>query len=136
MKRALKGIPATEIAGIAVGAFVGAKVANMAATSTNETMKKVYPILPLVLGIFLMKKKGMLGSVGQGMIALGATKTINQFAPTLGIGITEGISDYTIEGANDYALAGMEVEGLNESVSGPASYALAGVDAYNTDLMG
>lgn len=135
MKKALKGIPAQEIAGLAVGSVVAAKVAGMGATSTNETMKKVYPILPLVLGIFLMKRKGLMASIGQGMVAVGATKAIATFAPGLGIGASEGISEYTIEGASDYALAGMEVEGINESISGARSYALAGVDT-NTDLVG
>lgn len=129
----LKAIPAQEIAGLAVGAVVGAKVASLQTTAIPDKLK---PILPLVLGIFLMKKKGLMASIGQGMVAVGATKTIGAFAPTLGIGVAEGISEYTIEGANDYALSGMEIEGMSESVSGPASYALAGVDAYNTDLMG
>lgn len=135
MKKALKGIPAQEIAGLAVGSVVAAKVAGMGATATNETLKKVYPVLPLVLGIFLMKRKGLMASIGQGMVAVGATKTIAMFAPGLGIGASEGISEYTIEGASDYALAGMEVEGINESISGAKSYALAGIDT-NTDLVG
>jgi hypothetical protein len=135
MKKALKGIPAQEIAGLAVGSVVAAKVAGMAANATNETLKKVYPVLPLVLGIFLMKRKGLMASIGQGMVAVGATKTIGMLAPNLGIGASEGISEYTIEGANDYALAGMEVEGINESISGAKSYALAGIDT-NTDLVG
>lgn len=129
----LKAIPAQEIAGLVVGAAVGAKVATLNITAIPE---KVKPLLPLILGVILMKKKGFMASVGQGMVAVGATKTLNSFVPALGIGINEGISEYTIEGANDYALSGMEIEGMNESVSGPASYALAGVDAYNTDLMG
>ena len=131
----LKGIPAQEVAGLAVGAVVAAKVAGMGATSTNETLKKVYPVLPLILGVFLMKRKGIIASIGQGMAAVGATKTIGMVAPKLGIGYSEGISEYTIEGASDYALAGMEVEGINESISGARSYALAGVDT-NTDLVG
>lgn len=131
----LKGIPAQEVAGLAVGAVVAAKVAGMGASATNETLKKVYPVLPLVLGIFLMKRKGLMASIGQGMAAVGATKTIGMLAPNLGIGASEGISEYTIEGASDYALSGMEVEGINESVSGARSYALAGVDT-NTDLVG
>lgn len=129
----LKAIPAQEIAGLVVGAAVGAKVATLNITAIPE---KVKPLLPLILGVILMKKKGFMASVGQGMVAVGATKTLNSFVPALGIGINEGISEYTIEGANDYALSGMEIEGMNESVNGPASYALAGVDAYNTDLMG
>lgn len=130
----LKAIPAQEIAGLAVGAVVGAKVATLTTTAIPDKLK---PVLPLVLGIFLMKKKGLMASIGQGMVAVGATKTIGAFAPTLGIGVTEGISEYTVEGLDsNYALAGMEIEGMSESVSGPASYALAGVDAYNTDLMG
>lgn len=131
----LKGIPAQEVAGLAVGAVVAAKVAGMGATSTNETLKKVYPVLPLILGVFLMKRKGIMASIGQGMAAVGATKTIGMVAPKLGIGYSEGISEYTIEGASDYALSGMEVEGINESISGARSYALAGVDT-NTDLVG
>jgi hypothetical protein len=134
-KKMLKGIPAQEVAGLAVGAVVAAKVAGMGATSTNETLKKVYPVLPLILGVFLMKRKGIIASIGQGMAAVGATKTIGMVAPKLGIGYSEGISEYTIEGASDYALAGMEVEGINESISGARSYALAGVDT-NTDLVG
>jgi len=135
-KKLMKGIPAQEVAGLAVGAIVAAKVAGMGATATNETLKKVYPVLPLVLGIFLMKRKGLMASIGQGMAAVGATKTLGMVAPKLGIGASEGISEYTIEGASDYALAGMEVEGMNmENISGARSYALAGVED-NTDLVG
>lgn len=130
----MKAIPAQEIAGLVVGAAVGAKVASLNITAIPE---KVKPLLPLILGVILMKKKGFMASVGQGMVAVGATKTLNSFVPALGIGVNEGISEYTVEGLeSNYALAGMEIEGMNESVSGPASYALAGVDAYNSDLMG
>lgn len=136
MKKALKGIPAQEIAGLAVGSVVAAKVAGMGATATNETLKKVYPVLPLILGIFLMKRKGLMASIGQGMVAVGATKTIGMLAPGLGIGGDgESISAYSIEGADSYALAGMEVEGLSESISGARSYALAGVED-NSDFAG
>jgi hypothetical protein len=83
-----------------------------------------------------MKKKGITGSIGMGMVAVGATKAIGKLVPNLGIGITEGISDYTVEGIDStYALAGMEVEGMNEGMNGASSYALAGVDT-NTDLVG
>lgn len=133
-RKLMKAIPAQEIAGLVVGAAVGAKVASLNITAIPE---KVKPLLPLILGVILMKKKGFMASVGQGMVAVGATKTLNSFVPALGIGVNEGISEYTVEGLeSNYALAGMEIEGMNESVSGPASYALAGVDAYNSDLMG
>jgi hypothetical protein len=132
-RKLMKAIPAQEIAGLVVGAAVGAKVANLNITAIPEKLK---PVLPLVLGIFLMKKKGFMASIGQGMVAVGATKTLGAFVPNLGIGASEGISEYTIEGANDYALAGMEIEGMNEGINGASSYALAGVDSFNSDLIG
>jgi hypothetical protein len=135
-KKMLSGISAKDIAGLAVGAAAASKVATMGAASSNTMLQKAAPFLPLILGVFLMKKKGITGSIGMGMVAVGATKAIGKLAPNLGIGITEGISDYTVEGlSSDYALAGMEVEGMNEGMNGASSYALAGVDT-NTDLVG
>ena len=132
----LSGISAKDIAGLAVGAAAASKVATMGASSTNTMLQKAAPFLPLILGVFLMKKKGITGSIGMGMVAVGATKAIGKLAPNLGIGVTESISDYTVEGIDsNYALAGMEVEGMNEGMNGASSYALAGVDT-NTDLVG
>lgn len=130
------GISAKDIAGLAVGAAAASKVATMGAASSNTMLQKASPFLPLILGIFLMKKKGITGSIGMGMVAVGATKAIGKLAPNLGIGMSESISDYTVEGlSSDYALAGMTVEGMNEGMNGASSYALAGVDT-NTDLVG
>jgi hypothetical protein len=135
-KKMLSGISAKDIAGLAVGAAAASKVATMGASSTNTMLQKAAPFLPLILGVFLMKKKGITGSIGMGMVAVGATKAIGKLAPNLGIGVTESISDYTVEGIDsNYALAGMEVEGMNEGMNGASSYALAGVDT-NTDLVG
>jgi len=135
-KKMLSGISAKDIAGLAVGAAAASKVATMGAASTNTMIQKAAPFLPVLLGLFLMKKKGITGSIGMGMVAVGATKAIGKLVPNLGIGITESISDYTVEGIDStYALAGMEVEGMNEGMNGASSYALAGVDT-NTDLVG
>jgi hypothetical protein len=135
-KKMFSGISAKDIAGLAVGAAAASKVASMGSASSNTMLQKASPFLPLILGIFLMKKKGITGSIGMGMVAVGATKAIGKLVPTLGIGITEGISDYTVEGMeSSYALAGMTVEGMNEGMNGASSYALAGVD-MNTDLVG
>ena len=132
----LSGISAKDIAGLAVGAAAASKVATMGAASSNTMLQKASPFLPLILGIFLMKKKGITGSIGMGMVAVGATKAIGKLAPNLGIGMSESISDYTVEGLDsNYALAGMTVEGMNEGMNGASSYALAGVDT-NTDLVG
>ena len=135
-KKMFSGISAKDIAGLAVGAAAASKVATMGAASQNAMIQKAAPFLPLILGIFLMKKKGITGSVGMGMVSVGAIKAIGKLAPGLGIGGGEDISDYTVEGLDsNYALAGMEVEGINEGMNGASSYALAGVD-MNTDLVG
>jgi hypothetical protein len=124
----------TDVAALTVGAAVAAKVANIKLPVPNA----VKPALPILLGLFLMKKGGFVGGVGAGMIASGGVKFIGAVAPNLGINqdmedISEDISEYVIEGAEDYALAG-----ANENVSGYAgSYALAGMDEdSNPDFAG
>jgi hypothetical protein len=75
--------------------------------------------------------------LGAGMVAQGGVKLLGALAPGLGIGENESISDYQIEGAEDYALAGTdEMLSGGEKVSGVnSSYALAGVE-MNTDMVG
>lgn len=108
-------------AGLTVGAVLASKVSNI----NLPVPAAVKPALPILLGFFLMKKGGFLGNMGAGMIAVGGTKLIGAVAPQLGIGAegAETISDYVIEGAEDYALSGAEnITGEN------TSYALAGME--------
>lgn len=128
----------TEYAGLTLGAIAASKVSNM----NIPVPAQVKPLLPIVLGIFLAKRGGMMKSIGAGMIAVGGTKLIGAVAPNLGIG--EGVSDYVIEGAGDYALAGPDDNNMNgyqysstEPVGATSSnYALAGVDTTNPDNFG
>jgi hypothetical protein len=126
-----------EYAGLTIGAIAASKVSNM----NIPVPAQVKPLLPIVLGIFLAKRGGMMKSIGAGMIAVGGTKLIGAVAPNLGIG--EGVSDYVIEGAGDYALAGPDdnMNGYQYSSSEPvgatsSNYALAGVDTTNPDNFG
>lgn len=118
-----------DIAGLAVGSVVASKVAQVKLPIALPPM--VQAALPLILGVFLYKKPGILGAVAKGMIAAGSTKLIASVAPNLGIGTNEGIgedddiSDYMIEGAENYSLAGYSLAGMNE---GGGDYSLAGVD--------
>jgi hypothetical protein len=68
------------------------------------------------------------------MIAAGGVKLLGAVAPNLGISQaaedSEMISDYVIEGADSYALAG-----ATESV-GATTYALAGVDTPDSNIFG
>jgi len=135
----------TEYAGLTLGAIAASKVSNMAIPMIPEKMK---PLLPIILGIFLAKRGGIMKSVGAGMIAVGGVKLVGAVAPNLGIG--EGVSDYVIEGAGDYALAGPDedVNGYNYNSTEPvggssyalsgldSNYAMAGVDTYNADNFG
>jgi len=108
-------------AGLTVGAVLASKVSNI----NLPVPAAVKPALPILLGFFLMKRGGFLGNMGAGMIAVGGTKLIGAVAPQLGIGAegAETISDYVIEGAEDYALSGAEgITGEN------TSYALAGME--------
>jgi len=122
---------AQEAAALTVGAALASKVVNM----NLPVPAQVRPFLPVLLGFFLMKRGGFVGTMGAGMVAVGGTQVIKAVAPGLGIGGAESISEYVIEGAEDYALAGPD-----ESVSGAnTSYALAGTpgdETGNTDFAG
>jgi hypothetical protein len=120
---------AQDAAGLTVGAALASKVSNM----NLPVPAQAKPFLPILLGFFLMKRGGFIGNMGAGMVAVGGTKLLGAVAPQLGIGAGESISEYVIEGAEDYALAGAE-----ENVSGAnTSYALAGFDMEsNSDLNG
>jgi hypothetical protein len=128
----------TDAAGLTVGAVAAAKVSNINIPGPAF----IRPLVPIVLGFFLMKRGGFLGNAGAGMVAVGGTKLLGQLAPNLGISATETVSDYVIEGAEDYALAGAEDYALAGNGEEPinamnSSYALAGMDGeMNADFMG
>lgn len=122
-----------QAAGLTVGAAVAAKVANI----NLPVPAAVKPALPILLGFFLMKRGGFIGNVGAGMIAVGGTKLLGAVVPQLGITGSgdETISEYVIEGADDYALAGDEMISDERITGYNPSYALAGMDV-NTDELG
>ncbi len=118
--------------GLAIlGGAIAGKVANLNIPMVPEKAK---PALPLILGYFLSRQSGMMKAAGMGMIVVGGIKTINAFAPQLGIGETEGVSDYMIEGYdNVYALSGTDAM----SGAGTQSYSLSGYsDENNSDFAG
>tara|TARA_R110000868_G_scaffold167670_4_gene402067 strand:- start:284 stop:697 length:414 start_codon:yes stop_codon:yes gene_type:complete len=124
-----------EYAGLTLGAIAASKVSSIKLPINLPA--PIQAALPLILGVFLAKKSGFVGSIGKGMIAIGGVKIIGAVAPNLGIGqdaesfeLITGADDYALAGANDYALAG-----AMESV-GNTTYALAGVDKKDTDLFG
>lgn len=120
-----------DIGAAILGGAVASKVANINLPMIPE---KARPALPLLIGFLLANKSGAMKAVGTGMLVVGGIKTLNSFVPALGIGeMNESISDYIIEGAENYALNGME-----ENLSGPTSYSLSGVtsDEVNTDNFG
>lgn len=129
MKKGMNKNMIMDIAGLAVGSVVASKVAQVKLPIALPPM--VQAALPLILGVFLYKRPGILGAVAKGMIAAGSTKLIASVAPNLGIGTNEGIgedddiSDYMIEGAENYSLAGYSLAGMSE---GGGDYSLAGVD--------
>jgi len=112
----------TEAAGLTVGAVLASKVSNV----NLPVPAPIKPVIPILLGFFLMKRGGFLGNMGAGMVAVGGTKLIGAVAPNLGIGAegSESISEYVIEGAEDYALSGSN-EGMSATNT---SYALAGME--------
>lgn len=120
-----------DVLGLTVGSIAAAQVNRI----NLPLPAQIKPALPLVLGVFLMKQKGIVGTIGLGMIAAGGARTVGALVPALGIGAGEYISDYMIEGAEDYALAGPEEDASmlsqGESINA-TSYALAGNDdEYN-----
>lgn len=120
-----------DVGAAILGGAIAGKVANINLPMVPE---KVRPALPLLIGFLLSKQSGAMKAVGTGMLVVGGIKTLNAFAPGLGIGeMNESISDYMIEGAENYALNGME-----ESLSGQGSYSLSGVtsDEVNSDNFG
>jgi len=122
-----------ETAGLTLGAVAAAKVSTIKLPVALPA--PVQAALPLVLGVFLSRRTGLVGAIGKGMIAAGGVKLLGAVAPNLGINAAmdtdnEMISDYVIEGADSYALAG-----ATESV-GATTYALAGVDTPDSSIFG
>jgi hypothetical protein len=122
-----------EYAGLTLGAVAASKVANIKLPVALPA--PVQSALPILVGALLANRPGIVGSIGKGMIAVGGTKLIGALAPGMGIGQNDEtsddmISDYMIEGADTYALAG-----ATESV-GATTYALAGVDRPDSEMFG
>jgi hypothetical protein len=122
-----------ETAGLTLGAVAAAKVSTIKLPVALPA--PVQAALPLVLGVFLSSRTGLVGAIGKGMIAAGGVKLLGAVAPNLGINAAmdtdnEMISDYVIEGADSYALAG-----ATESL-GATTYALAGVDTPDSSIFG
>lgn len=122
-----------ETAGLTLGAVAAAKVSTIKLPVALPA--PVQAALPLVLGVFLSGRTGLVGAIGKGMIAAGGVKLLGAVAPNLGINAAmdtdnEMISDYVIEGNDSYALAG-----ATESV-GATTYALAGVDTPDSSIFG
>ena len=122
-----------ETAGLTLGAVAAAKVSTIKLPVALPA--PVQAALPLVLGVFLSSRTGLVGAIGKGMIAAGGVKLLGAVAPNLGINAAmdtdnEMISDYVIEGNDSYALAG-----ATESV-GATTYALAGVDPPDSSIFG
>jgi len=121
-----------EYAGLTLGAIAASKVANIKLPINLPA--PIQAALPILVGALLANRTGIVGSVGKGMVAVGGTKLIGALAPNLGIGQNDEsddmISDYMIEGADTYALAG-----ATESV-GATTYALAGVDRSDNLMFG
>lgn len=122
-----------ETAGLTLGAVAAAKVSTIKLPVALPA--PVQAALPLVLGVFLSSRTGLVGAIGKGMVAAGGVKLLGAVAPNLGINAAmdtdnEMISDYVIEGNDSYALAG-----ATESV-GATTYALAGVDTPDYGYFG
>jgi len=117
----------TDVAGLAVGSIAAAKVSSLKLPINLPA--PIQAAIPLLIGIMLYKKAGIMGAIANGMIAVGSTKLIGAIAPNLGIGSDsmdneDMISDYMIEGSATYALAGADMGGT--------SYSLAGVDSKDS----
>jgi hypothetical protein len=133
MAKKMKKANVQEYAGLTLGAIAAAKVSSIKLPVNLPPVAQA--ALPILLGVFLAKKAGFVGSLGKGMIAVGGTKLIGAVAPNLGIGeADESMGEYQlIEGASDYALAGaME----STSTVGNTTYALAGVDRKDSEMFG
>lgn len=132
-KNMFKKANVQEYAGLTIGAIAAAKVANVKLPVALPA--PVQAALPLIVGALIANRPGLVGSIGKGMIAVGGTKLVGALAPNLGISQdfaveNDMISDYMIEGADTYALAG-----ATESV-GATTYALAGVDRKDNEMFG
>lgn len=133
MAKKMKKANVQEYAGLTLGAIAAAKVSSVKLPVNLPPVAQA--ALPILLGVFLAKKTGFVGSLGKGMIAVGGTKLIGAVAPNLGIGEADAsMGEYQlIEGANDYALAGaME----STATVGNTTYALAGVDKKDSEMFG
>lgn len=94
----------TKAAGLTGGA-VAASFATRLIPIGNE---KVKPLIPILLGVFLVNRPGIVGDLGAGMIAKGGSDLVGSF----------GIA------GTDTVLAGMEEQFISENVL--AGYGTAG----------
>lgn len=96
----------TKAAGLTGGA-VAASFATRLIPIGNE---KVKPLIPILLGVFLVNRPGIMGDLGAGMIAKGGSDLVGSFGMA-------GIE-------SDNVLAGMEQQFISENVL--AGYGTAG----------
>ena len=101
---------APEVVGLAVGG-IGAGYVTKFVPVGNEKIKAAAPLL---IGVLLSGQKGILGSIGKGMIAAGGAN----LAKTFGIG---GVDTTTLIGEIDE----FEIEGMDDtdfSASGESEF--------------
>jgi len=117
-----KKMDLAHVGTMVLGGAVGSKLSGIALPVIPE---KFRPLLPVVLGVALIKSKNKgISSFGTGLMVVGAVKAVGSFVPSLGIGEPYALSDYRIEGGGDMLLNGTDgAPGMGY----PA--ALSGVDA-------
>lgn len=86
LKKSVGQVPGLVVGGVAAN-YVGKLI-----PIENETVKSA---APLVLGILLLGQKGMLASVGAGMVSAGGANLAKSF----------GIGDDTMDGYEDYEIS-------------------------------
>lgn len=94
LKKSVGQVPGLVVGGVAAN-YVGKLV-----PIENETIKSA---APLVVGILLLGQKGMLASVGAGMVAAGGANLAKSF----------GIGDDTMDGYEDFNI---DEDGLGDDV--------------------
>lgn len=126
-----------EVGALAVGALASKFFQNKVLSGMSFIPEKLKPAIPVVAGAFLIKtsKNGMLGDVGRGMIADGASSLASKVVPGLS-GLTgddmasidadvSKILDNVLSGGDDEEMGD---DGLHDDLSGD------GDDGLHDDL--
>jgi hypothetical protein len=108
----------------AAGLGLGSAAAGVVKSKVLATQKPiVQDAAPVLLGLFLSGQKGIVGSIGKGMIANGVGSIISKNVPGLGEVMLGEVSTMPTDGSSDTLLGESDSYGYeNDSFSDAVDY--------------